>query len=275
MSLSFVSSNWRRKYPFKSTAAMLDSENGAELPNNVIVACRVSSTLDYSQCYISKVILALGKVSIEFAAGGVILGVANGQHTKDNQTFKINGLQPFFSGFVTLGDSTFVKQASQVFNFTSEAGEIEPSLVTVYEPPAVSALVHNGKKLTGEVKLELLNMDAIVNNETIEFSVINLSEIASRQDFSAELLTCKNPVIGSINGVEPKKESGGNNIDIIGIAPVTITTAAGAIQIGSGAIEISDICKPVVIPPVNEEKEYYADLKTVEEPEWKQWPAFD
>lgn len=275
MSLSFINSNWRRRFPFKATASVQDSGSEEELSNDVIVGCRLSSSLDYCQCYISRVLLKQGKVSVEFSSEGVVLGVANGPHTKNNQSFKITGLQPFFAGFVILGNVAAVQYADRVYNFTADSGAIEDSLVTVYPAPDVSGLLHNGKVLTGEVKLELANMDAAVGNETIDFSVVNPVNIISRQDFTAELLTCKNPVIGGINSVEPKKSSGSNNIDIVGIAPVTITVVGGTVQVGSGDIEVPDICKTIVLPPANNNDKYYTDIKTATEQEWKQWPEYN
>lgn len=255
---------------------MRDVDNDVELPNDIVVGCRLSSIGLFSQCHISKVILKFGQFSVEFSSGDTILGVVNGLHTKDNQTFKVTGLQSFFAGFLVLGNSKAVKQADQVYTFTSTTGAIEESLVTVYDPPTVSKLLHNGASLAGEIKLELTNMDATVNNDSIAFTIVNNLNITSRQDFTAELLTCKNPVIGAINNVEPKKDqSGSNNIDIIGIEPVTITVSAGIVEIGSGVVTLESICKPVVIPPVDATDTYFTDLRTTVDPEWKQWPDYN
>jgi hypothetical protein len=93
--------------------------------------------------------------------------------------------------------------------------------------------------------LNLSNLDAVIGKDSIEFSVVSPLEIVSRGDFTAGLLTCKNPVIGSINTVQ------GHNIDIVGIKPVTVVVSGGKIEIGSEGVTVEEVCKPIVIPPVN------------------------
>jgi hypothetical protein len=247
---------------------MLDLDSRDELANDVIVGCRISSTDTYKEVYVSKVYIKQGRISIEFTSSGLILGVANGIISADNQTLKITGMQSFFSGYVIIGNRFAVNEADRSYHFDSSSGAIEDSCITVYPVPGVTKLIHNGKELTGSVELNLSNLDAVIGKDSIEFSVVSPLEIVSRGDFTAGLLTCKNPVIGSINTVQ------GHNIDIVGIKPVTVVVSGGKIEIGSEGVTVEEVCKPIVIPPVNNSDAYYTDIETALLKEWQTWPDY-
>ena len=274
MQLSFLNANWYRQYPFRSDINLTDN-NGNTPSNDIMVGCRLMVDIANYPSYllgITKLYYNQGFVAVELSSNTGVLGVAKGQITQSNQSLPISSLVPTFSGSVVIGNPDSVQdQACFVYSVTS--GALEPSTITVYPPPTITGVVHNGR-ITGQVTFAPTNLTISSSGQTITFTVIAPTDVASRVDKTARLLTCANPIISGINTVKPFPTTNGNNIDIYGIDPVTISTGSGGVVTVGTTKTVAEVCKPQTIPPTDDSNAYPFDITTTETTEWKTWPQF-
>lgn len=266
MKLSFLNSNWYRKYPLQSTAGM----DG--FPDDLIVGCRIMYTDPV--VYISKVTTNNNFISIEFHNNSTVIGTAQGTVSLDAITLSIVPIDTNLSGFIIIGniDSTV---ANSTYSFDSTTGALEPSVITIFTPPGVTNITTSTNTLTGNILIDPTNLTMTVDSNSIELDVIAPTDISSRMDRTANLLTCLNPIISGINSVVPLLKDGNWNIDIYGIAPIQITSIAGKITVGTNGVSLPNICNQTNIPPLDETSDYHGDIMTVDSPEWQSWPQYN
>ena len=275
MNIGFLNENWLRSYPIQASAGQTDMA-GCKLPADLIAAARLTTDAANADVYISKVVVNYGVVSIEFSSGVRVLGCANGVIKKPNTTLTVAPLYVNFHGSVTIGDHT--KLNMQVcYNFVQAETLLEPTVVTVFTPPAVSALKIKCQVLTGDVVFASTTTDISTNVAGMTFSVIAPAYIASRQDKTSTLLSCNNKVISGINDVVPDDRG---NIDIYCISPLQISGlvfSTPTMQNNGGA---GGVCKPYNIPPTpdsdtaNEYNNGKGDILTATAPEWSTWTQY-
>lgn len=272
MHLSFLNSNWYRRYPFRKSATTIDA-NGSVLPTDLIVGCRVTTDFAHKDVYISKVFTSNGQISIEFSGNSHVLGTAQGTITNSNQAIPIIPVINNFAGYVIVGNLDTTQNIAN-YTFTSSTGLLEASTITIFTPPAITSLIHNGQKMTGKAVFQVTGLVLGVDGQVIGLTVLAPSDVASRVDQTSALLTCSNPIISGINSVTPSPNGSGNNIDIYGISPVTISIVDGVIQVGTIGLTLADVCQPVNIPPLDT-TETYGDITTATVTEWSTWPQYN
>ncbi len=264
MQLSFINTNWYRKYPFKATTDL--SYSGIQLPTDIIVGARLMTDSLYP-VYITKIWINNLVINIELTSNNIVIGYCTDKLQANNQALTIKSLSSVaISGFITIGniDNCVTPQ------FYALNAELEPSTITLFNPPAIKGIEHNGELMTGIGTIQSSSL-AVTTTNNINIAVITPDEVASRLDRTSQLLTCNNPIISGINTVKPNLAG---NIDVYGIHPVRITVTQGVLTIDTEE-EIGDLCSPVNIPPIDTSNIYFEDIVTTTTTEWQTWPQFN
>lgn len=274
--LDFYTKNQFRKYPLRDTSAYM-TKGGIFLDTSLLVGASLMSIIGVSQIYISRIYVKNSYVSIIFSdiPQGTV-GYATGTITQNNQSLTIVGYKPYFSGFIILGSKASWDKLNGSYELDNVNGRIEDSVVTLYPTPALTSI----NDLAGNILLSLTN---IIKSESFNLAVEDVSQIASIHDHSTGANNCPTNIINAIGNVLPDNNG---NIDIYGIEPVEITTAAGILQIGTPTLIVEDICPNVNvnIPPLLESNDYHGydknnqptdtPLNAVEEEFRGLWPNY-
>jgi hypothetical protein len=274
MQLNFINSNWHRQYPFKSGHGAVDSQNNI-LPTDLIVGLRLTCLSSDLEIYIEKIVTSKGKVSISFAGSSGSIGFANALLVSSNQSVPIKNYNNGLIGNVVVGNIDSA-MPDQVFVFNETNGLVEPSTVLIVTAPEVSSIRVKNTNLTGQLTLVSNSINILAGNN-LSLSVINPSNIESRQDKSARYLTCTNNVISGINSVKPDSQG---NIDIYAIAPLVINAVTindvPQLHLSTPDIELKQLCKVVNLPPANDADVYHQEISDPSlAPEWNQWEQFN
>lgn len=267
--LDFLNSNCYRKYPF-AAAAKLTASNGVAIPVGLLSSCRVTTTYNKRNVFVSKIIIKDNKVNITLTDNntGTALGCFNGTVDKDHQSLVYTSFTNDSFATATFGlVSTLQLQGDYVLDYDN--GRLEDSVVFCFTRPLVEQLVHNGTSATGNVEITGDNI-TVTTSPSLLLSVTDKSLVVSAGDKSSVFGNCGTPVITKIGNVSP--DSNGN-IDIYGISPVTIAVTASGLQVGTGTLTFDDLCqaRQARLAPTSTSNTYYADILTITEPEWKTW----
>jgi hypothetical protein len=239
------------------------------MPTDIIVALRVTCASTELELYVSKVITNNGVVSITVNGASGPIGFANGTIVMPNQSLLIYNQSKGVIGTVTIGNVDAVS-SKQTFVFDNTNGLVEPSVVTVLSAPSVTSLNVKGVKLVGAIKLTS-NTAGITAGGTIGLNVTRPDDIQSRNDISANRLTCGNNVIGGINTVTPDENG---NIDIYAVIPVQVSIVSGNIKLDSPGTPLTKICKTLNLPPTDSTQTSHQSISVITTPEWSGWPQY-
>ena len=266
MKLSFIQSNWLRKYPFRAG-------HGENVPTDVLVSLRLTVKAGDLDVYVDKIYINNYNISISFSGANGPIGYANAKITESNQSIPILSYLAGAIGNVTIGNIDSLV-SSQLFTFTNTTGLIEPGTLLILPEPVVTSLNVKGTKLTGAITINSNTLN-INSGSAINISVVNPASIQSREDKCSQFITCDNKVVSGINNTVPDKN---NNIDIYALSPLTITAAVvdgvTQLQFDTPGLNLDNLCKIVNIPPDNSSNTY-EDISTVTTPEWKGWPQYE
>lgn len=274
LALTQNNKNQFRKYPLKqgSTAKAVD---GFVLADNLIVNCSITSVYGKHRIFI-KQISYLGeilRVVIASVTDGKVLGAFTGGVNEDYTVLPLDSYERNVDGTLTIGSVSSLQDISRVLTFDSESTELEESTIFCYIPPAVASIQDNKHtEARGHVGFKLLiNLvkEQVTGSNTINFSVINPGSVFNLADTSTALGNCPNPVILSINNVEPYPISGAaandGNIYLFGVKPIVFYgvpeggggTEAGSIVIDTTSdpeysLDIDSLCtaRNKILPPV-------------------------
>jgi hypothetical protein len=272
--LDFLNKNMYRKYPIRATSTH-EFEDGSAFPQDVITSIQISVPYTYNKLYISKV-YALNRylsVTVNDYATDNAVGAFSAKITSK---FQIIPLTPFIdqiSGNLTVGSLDGIDKINGAHFLSKDNGLLEASTIFPFTPPAVTKLIHGEVEMTGHINLVTENITAAaLDSVTISLSIINEALIASNNDFHGSLDNCATPLIKRINTVEPDEDG---NIDIYGILPVTVEVETGEVELIPN-LTLDEVCpeRTKIYPPENNSDEYYTDILTATEPEWKTWPIF-
>ena len=272
MILNFIQSNWLRQYPFRDENGVLDLNNEI-VPTDLVVGLRITYQGSGLDVFINKIYTNKGAVSIGFACSTGDLGYANGLVDQDNQSLPILNYSGGVIGNVMIGNSNST-QPVQNFLFNNTNGLVEPSTLMVLPAPLVENISIKGIDYTGAVTFTSSTL-AILATNTLNFSVINPTNIQSNGDQSSSFLTCPNFTISGINSVPPDING---NINIYAIEPLTIAqTGSNQLQLNSTGLVISNtaqsnnLCRVVNIAPTDTVDTYGPVGGT---PQWAGWPQY-
>jgi hypothetical protein len=273
MQPNFIISNWQRQYPFRAGQGYIDFNNQS-VPTDIIVGLRLTCVASDLDVYIDKIVTKNYVVGVSLSGSNGPIGYASSLLTDSNQSILIKSYNTGgVIGNVTIGNLESAK-SFQSFKFNNTNGLVEGSCLSIIPPPAVTNLAIKGNYLTGRISLTSSSL-AVDASSTINISVIDPGAIQSRRDTNAEYLTCDNLIIGGINGVVPDSN---NNINICAIAPlqITYTTINGISvwQFTTPGLDLTNLCKPVNLPPINPSNTYYTPLSGATNPEWTGWAQY-
>jgi hypothetical protein len=277
MRLSFIQSNWLRQYPFQKNSGIIDV-NLNKVPTDILVGLRLMIPYTTNAVYVNKLTTNAGQVSIEFCTGTTtFLGSATGVVTNSNTTLPITTNEGGSIGTVTIGNPDSCQPIAAYF-FNSTIGLVEPSTITRLTLPGMPAWKVKSALLTGAVTL---SSDTIAVGSGPSLALLTPLDVASREDYQPNYLTCQNSVIGSINNVLPDSS---NNLNIVAIEPLKITA------LGNGMFSLTldnivlynnsnprtgpqQLCINYNIPPDNETSTPTVPLTTATA-EYPTWPQF-
>jgi len=266
ISLDFLNKNQFRKYPLKQTST-LRSETGAQLSDNLIVDCAVTSVFGKHRLYISQVFLSSPSVrlTISSALTDEALGIFTGDLGEDFVTLTLEAFTADLSGSITLAPLVNWENVPRILLFNSANAELEESTIFCFTPPSVSSISDTySQSLTGFVAFgNLINIGKTTDDDNgqIKLNAVNPDTVTSIADKSSFLNNCDNPVIKNINGVKPSPISSppadrDSNIYIVGILPIKFYSpdqTEGTINILTEDITLDSLCakKSLLIPPTD------------------------
>lgn len=269
--LDFLNKNMYRKYPIHSYSNLKSIEN-VDVPVNLLTGMSVSAPFTNSLVYISFIFAYSTFVNVVLSdqMSGKTVGSFTVVLTQDFQPVPLVPFESGYSGQMITGElkNWLSFQGSHFLNYDN--GRIEDSLVFCYTPPAVRKLTHNDQTATGDISVVGVNVAVTKNLQGLSLSVIDKTKILSHQDNSSVLGNCSTPIITTVNTVTPDING---NIDIIGISPITLNILSSIIQLTTGPLTLSDLCqeKNKRLPPLNTSDDYFENILTTDEPEWKSW----
>lgn len=279
--VDFLNKNTFRNYPLRSGGVIV-SEEGITLPTALLSSIQFSVPVGYTHVFISRIYVNSNYLNILIAGkvGSVVhyLGFFDGTVTEDFQQLKWSSLLDTVFGSMLIGRSASLIEYQGTHTFTEVTGRVEDSLVTVVVAPTLTSINHDGIKLTGQITFSYNNVREIANTTKLQLEVINKETIRAVNDLSSQFGNCATPPIGSINGVLPDENG---NIDIFGIAPVTIEIDAmrsGISLITTPTISRSELCADIQqIPDLIKTSYYLQNIGptggtiTTLVPEWLSW----
>lgn len=275
--LDFLNKNMYRKYPIRATSTHIFTD-GTEFLQSILVALQVSVPYAYRSLYISKVFVKQSYISITLrdVATDLPIGCFSGTLSSNFQVIPMTSFINTVSGTITFGNIDALTNYNGVYYFSTADGQLEDSTIFCFTPPGVTAIENDGDSITGNINLVPENINITEEDNNILLSVINVSSILSNNDSSGESNNCPTPIIKKINTVSPNPV--GCNIDIYGILPVQIEVDEDGAIVGIDApdLTLADVCpeKDQFVPPEDETTDYYTDILTTTDPEWKTWPQF-
>lgn len=253
---------------------------GISVPLSFLVGMRISTTAEYLNAYVSHIYVAGTYVTVAVSSvnnNGSIstLGTFSADITSSYQSIPMYPANNRTHGNLVIGDiqSLSVLQGTHQLDFNN--GRIEDSCLVCIPVPGVTGILNAGKKAIYKVTLRLDNISEQIENLNIKLDVINKQMVETRNDVSSTLSNCRTNIIQAINSVKPDLNG---NIDIYGIAPITIAVSAGGEVSISSTISTREVCPEAnqVIPPILfSNLDSYPDIMTVTTPEWKTWPNFN
>lgn len=279
LSVSFLNKNLFRKYPLRSSSNYISNE-GVEIPLSLLSHIKITTKLDTSDVFISKIYVSGNYINITIAhkvssSVNTYLGYFSATVTQDYQTVTMTPVQTYCSGTLILGLKDVLSTIQGINNLSYDNGKIEDSLIICAVLPAITSLKNRDKILTGDVTFKLDNITRILNSPTITLDVTDLTLVKSPMDKNAARLNCLTNTTKSINGVTPDNNG---NIDIYAILPAKVSLLTNGVSFSTPGVALPDICLNVHnnIPPILQiDQQIYVDFLTVTEEEWKNWPQYN
>lgn len=266
VSLDFNNKNQYRKYPFKQSSSLI-SDNGYNLPDNLIVNFSISSTYGKHRIYVSQIHRKEKnlRIAVSNYFDDSLLGIFIFNLSEDFQSVNVSPSVSTISGNLTIGAYEAWLKTPTILNFAKDTSELEESTVFCFTPPLVTSIKDKfGQELRNSVNLGVLtNLEKTTSLESYQTSLQASApeSVTSLADSSSYLNNCTNPVIRNINGVTPFPASqppDGNdgNIYIVGVLPITfygITPEEGVITTTTEDITLDSLCSQTrkMLPPKN------------------------
>lgn len=312
--LDFLNRNLLRAYPIRQDSTCLSNE-GAYLPTSVIAGLSLSiptypNAIDYTP-YIAQVYINNGYITVAISiqytlASSTIdksVGTFQGRITDNFQSLELTSFDDKSSGFITIGQSSFINTNSGIYTFNVDATPLEISTYFIFPTPGVNSLIYRNKSLTGTITAGTwVNVSNTISGQNIELAVTDPTDIISLGDTDSEFRNCPTPVITNINTMVPYPEDNladDANIYLFGIDPVKFfsDSITGAINVSTGDLTLNTFCTKIglVIPPTDPTylvdrpdgftgiESYYSKSETpienfmvvpVSKPEYVFWPYF-
>jgi hypothetical protein len=273
--VDFLNKNTFRRFPLRADLGVESSE-GLALPDDLFCAAQFSTPGWCSKLQIRRIYVNQNYINVLISCynGNVLtyLGYFDGTLSSDFTKLTFSSLDPGVYGMLTVGRLSALSRMNGFYSFVNDTARFEDSLITYVTPPAVRALLLNGKQLTGRIGLEYSNVVQTAHPTDIQLDVLSKDSIRAKNDKSAEFGSCRTNPIGSMNTVLP--DSNGN-IDIYGIAPLKINVSATGLRFDVENVNKADLCaEDKRIPPLVPISAYLKDIVTATAPEWKTWPQY-
>ena len=155
--LEFLNKNWYRKYPLRM-------ESTFTMPKSLFAGASITVLNTFPTLFISKIHCRDMRVNLVVSHLNNDLSVTDLGYTLDimtnnNQAVQLKGFVPLISGHIILGDINAWKMFNDTVYLSPEEGLLESSCVKCFIPPAVEALVVNDQDVTGNVTLNLVNIN--------------------------------------------------------------------------------------------------------------------
>lgn len=279
---SFFNKNQFRRYPVRASSSLL-TVDGKQMPDDCITGLNITLPMEVDiqdTLYIKKVVSVNGIFSVELADDNGSAGSICLKPSTDFQSVKLTS-NSGAAGWITLGTLEALSRIDGCYVFEQADALIEPSCIKYHNAPAVTALNVRGVDVVGAITFAATGVRMTTGSNTLTFNVTSPATIASRADLNSQRLTCKLPLITSINGVQPNPATG--EIEIYAVAPLTISATVTGLQVSSEDITTSDLCNQGNQPQYSETSNYKGylsngdpekDVLTANDPEWKDWPQY-
>jgi hypothetical protein len=266
--LDFLNKNLYRRYPFQQGTSLL-SNNGLELPNDLIASVSLTTQLATSNLFVSQATLRNGYVSVTVqhydaeSDDSVVIGTFSAQITQDFQAVRLTAFVPGADGYMVFGGVTNISNYVGFYSLAYTDAVLEPSVVFCYVRPPVTSLILSNIILTGNVNfgnlINVVETSTAAPTNVFNFTVQDNSSILSLADFSSEFRNCPTPEILQINNATPYPHdatiANDSNIYLFGVDPITFIqdSTDGAINIMTPNLDLPMLCSDQTqkLPPVN------------------------
>jgi hypothetical protein len=282
LTLSKNNKNQYRRYPFKQNTKCI-SEDGFVLSDKIIVNCSITSTYGFHNLFIKQIFYKENIVRIALASviTRAALGIFEGEIYDDFTVIPFTAFKRYISGTLTIGSFEELQKITRILYFSEDATELEESTIFCYTPPSVSSVRDiKDNEIRGHVNygtlINLTKSKPALRDTRLK--VNNTEPIFNMSDKSTRLGNCPNPIIKTINGVEPypvlsdtgtDADKNNGNIYLFGVLPVAFYGVegqnnqfeAGSLNLSTESLSLDSLCtqRNKVIPPTPE-KMFYTSI---------------
>ena len=260
--------NQYRKFPFKQ-GSTLRADNGYALPDDLVVACSITSIYGKHRIYVKQIFrnAAAVKITIASVLTDEVLGAFSGDVAADYTSINLEAYTRNVGGILTLGSKASLDKITSTLNFLNPQDEttteFEESVIFCYTPPGVSSIRDKQNNETrGFVDFgTLTNVAKFTVSDGSQLTALSPENVFNPADKSSYLGNCSTPAIKNINGVHPyavneSTESNDGNIFLVGVKPVVFygdITQRGALKITTPGVTLDSLCtqKHKLLPPVD------------------------